>query len=218
MRQNDFLELHPFYTAYVKDGLLNYNFTGLTVPDTLFLDATLDGISKPGMKMYELGSFLGMSTCMLGRFAKQMKTRLTAIDLFCGTSGAEQKCFENGNYDVKAHLEWNLNRVGVRDAVDIVKSDSAAYASNVPDKSVDFLFIDADHTYKGIRADIDAWLPKMKNGSTISGHDYDSDTFDQKYIHEDEKDDIHHGVIKAVNETFKDVKCFPTSSVWVAEV
>jgi cephalosporin hydroxylase len=39
------------------------------------------------------------------------------------------------------------------------------------DESLDFVFIDADHSYESVCADISAWLPKMKKGGIISGHD-----------------------------------------------
>ena len=50
--------------------------------------------------------------------------------------------------------------------------DSVDAAEQVPDGSLDFVFIDADHTYEGCRRDILAWLPKVRAGGIISGHDY----------------------------------------------
>ena len=50
--------------------------------------------------------------------------------------------------------------------------DSTEAASEFSDKTVDFLFINADKTYEKVAADIDAWLPKMRIGSVIAGDDY----------------------------------------------
>jgi hypothetical protein len=36
----------------------------------------------------------------------------------------------------------------------------------------DFVYIDADHTYKSVKADIAAWWPKAKSGAIFAGHDY----------------------------------------------
>jgi len=38
--------------------------------------------------------------------------------------------------------------------------------------TVDFVFIDAGHTREAVAADIAAWLPKVRPGGRIAGHDY----------------------------------------------
>jgi hypothetical protein len=55
---------------------------------------------------------------------------------------------------------------------------------------LDFVFIDADHSYEAVKADIAAWLPKIRNGGWITGHDYDPEKFP--------------GVVRAVEESFAD--------------
>jgi hypothetical protein len=40
------------------------------------------------------------------------------------------------------------------------------------DNSLDFVFIDAAHDYDSVKQDIISWLPKVKKGGIISGHDY----------------------------------------------
>jgi predicted O-methyltransferase YrrM len=44
-------------------------------------------------------------------------------------------------------------------------------AQNVEDNSLDFIFIDADHNYESVVKDIRAWVPKVKAGGMVSGHD-----------------------------------------------
>eukprot|EP00756_Hemistasia_phaeocysticola_P060468 Hpha_TRINITY_DN4054_c0_g1::TRINITY_DN4054_c0_g1_i1::g.63761::m.63761 len=39
-------------------------------------------------------------------------------------------------------------------------------------ESVDFLYVDALHTYEGVRADLRAWQPKLKRGAVIMFNDY----------------------------------------------
>ena len=45
-------------------------------------------------------------------------------------------------------------------------------AALYPDSFFDFVFIDDDHTYPVTKANIEAWLPKVKAGGIIAGHDY----------------------------------------------
>lgn len=54
----------------------------------------------------------------------------------------------------------------------IIKGDSPQVASTFQDKSLDFVYIDADHTYNGAMADIIAWTPKVRKDGIVSGHDY----------------------------------------------
>jgi len=46
-------------------------------------------------------------------------------------------------------------------------------ARKFADGSLDFVFIDGDHSFEGVCADIRAWLPKVADGGWIGGHDYD---------------------------------------------
>ncbi|MBT5491708.1 class I SAM-dependent methyltransferase, partial [bacterium] len=39
-------------------------------------------------------------------------------------------------------------------------------------QTLDFIYIDANHTYESAKEDIQLWYPKIKVGGMISGHDY----------------------------------------------
>ena len=67
--------------------------------------------------------------------------------------------------------------------------ESTDAARLIEDESLDFVFIDGDHSFDGTLADIEAWWPKVKVGGIVSGHDYG------------EGHDLGYGVAKAV-ETF----------------
>lgn len=58
------------------------------------------------------------------------------------------------------------------DRREVVVTDSLAAAARVPDGTLDFAFVDADHTYKAVRADLRAWWPKVRPGGLFAGHDY----------------------------------------------
>ena len=42
----------------------------------------------------------------------------------------------------------------------------------IPNESLDFVFIDADHTFESVTEDMELWHSKVKVGGLFSGHDY----------------------------------------------
>lgn len=54
----------------------------------------------------------------------------------------------------------------------IVCGWSTEVARSIPDNSLDLVFLDADHSYEGLKADLAAWVSKVKPGGWIGGHDY----------------------------------------------
>ena len=63
------------------------------------------------------------------------------------------------------------------DRVSIMKMRSAQAArelKNTPGSPIDFVFLDADHSYAGCAMDISAWWPLVRTGGLLCGHDYDN--------------------------------------------
>lgn len=54
----------------------------------------------------------------------------------------------------------------------LVKAFSVDAAKMFEDGTFDFVYIDANHEFIWIAEDINAWLPKVRSGGIISGHDY----------------------------------------------
>ena len=70
-------------------------------------------------------------------------------------------------------LEYAFNS-GINKYITPVRADSVIASYGFADNSVDFCFIDADHRYKYVKADILAWLPKVKESGILAGHDLDA--------------------------------------------
>ncbi|NIR56442.1 MAG: hypothetical protein GWM98_20685 [Nitrospinaceae bacterium] len=58
------------------------------------------------------------------------------------------------------------------DRCHIMRMTSEEAAKEIPDNSLDFVYIDANHSYEASSQDIRLWWPKMKKGGIFSGHDY----------------------------------------------
>jgi predicted O-methyltransferase YrrM len=70
--------------------------------------------------------------------------------------------------------------------VEIMRETSLNAAEKIEDEFLDIVFIDAEHTYKGVREDISLWENKVRSGGVISGHDYDHPNFPEVKIAVDE--------------------------------
>ena len=68
----------------------------------------------------------------------------------------------------------------------VLRMTSLKAAEGFEEGTLDFVFIDGDHSYEGCRSDIEAWWPKVRMNGILSGHDY--------------RKDKDYGVIKAVDE------------------
>ncbi len=55
---------------------------------------------------------------------------------------------------------------------DIWRLTSVEGAKQVPDGSLDFVYIDARHDYESVLEDLNAWFSKVKPGGIFAGHDY----------------------------------------------
>lgn len=55
---------------------------------------------------------------------------------------------------------------------DIRRGWSLDMARTIPDGSLDFVYLDSNHTLPSVIQDLAAWLPKVREGGIISGHDY----------------------------------------------
>lgn len=54
----------------------------------------------------------------------------------------------------------------------VIRKFSVEAAKDIPDESLDFVYIDAAHDFVSVVKDLDAWTPKVRTGGIISGHDY----------------------------------------------
>ena len=81
--------------------------------------------------------------------------------------------------------------------VKIMREYSYDAVKKFPDAFFDLVYIDADHTYEGVKRDLEDWYPKLKKGGVFCGHDY------ARKAHNTTKGLLRFGVVEAVNEFAK---------------
>jgi hypothetical protein len=139
-------------------------------------------------KIVELGAWKGRSSAFLvvEAYNKSPKIEVHIVDTWGGNpfNGSEDQ--SNDLYDKFISnmsllaRPYQAHRMTTNEAAGLFK-----------DESLDAVFIDADHSYEAVKMDIENWMPKVRKGGILAGHDYNS---------------AWPGVIRAVNEIFPEAQ------------
>ncbi len=115
----------------------------------------------------EIGAYKGRSSCYLAeRIAETGKAiQFDVVDTFAGDPDV-------GERDLWPEFSANLARAGVLARVEAHRCTSLAAAPQFADGSLDFVFLDARHTFEDVKQDLAAWWPKLRPGGLFAGHDY----------------------------------------------
>jgi predicted O-methyltransferase YrrM len=157
---------------------INENFIGWFTFTRLYKDMVNKFPS--GSSMVEVGCYEGKSFSYL---IVEMINANKNFNLFC----VDSFTFENLLDKFKSNMEPLDGKFTA------IIGDSSKSADVFADKSLDFVFLDADHVYERIKGDTLAWLPKIKPGGILAGHDFECEE--------------HPGVLQAVTEIFGDKVC-----------
>lgn len=119
----------------------------------------------------ELGSFCGKSSYILANIAKYKRGELYCVDVFIPNFDGIATPPEVAMKSLSEHV-----LIPFYDHTKLI-ADFTANAGKWFSGEVDFLFIDADHSYDGVKQDLEEWLPKLKNGGYVAFHDYFNNAF-----------------------------------------
>ena len=118
-----------------------------------------DDVIKPNFIVAEIGSYAGVSSEVLA---------LSCEKLYCIDT------WEDWNNDgiIFQAMELFDNMKALHPHVDKLHMRGDEAAKLFPDEHFDLVYIDASHWYKDVINDVNTWLPKIKNGGYLAGHDY----------------------------------------------
>lgn len=132
-----------------------------------------------GGTFVELGSYKGKSTSFIVTeiVNRDKNINFVTIDTFNGDSGSTDKKEVEAYKKVDVsnmYEEFIENTKHLKNFFKVIVGNSHESSKLFEDNSIDVVFIDAGHSYESVLKDIEYWLPKMKNGGIMSGHDYNS--------------------------------------------
>jgi hypothetical protein len=98
---------------------------------------------------------------------------IDSVDTWEGSPGEPVLMNDDSVKNNTLYDEFITNIEPVKHVVTPVKLPSVQAANMYADNSLFFVFIDGSHLYEAVKEDILAWLPKVKPGGFIGGHDID---------------------------------------------
>ncbi len=120
-------------------------------------------------KGVELGTFKGEFS---NKILNSWTGKLYMVDVWRPLSDDEYDDMSNHKNHIDAYSNVIHNIRGFEDRAFMLRM-KGEYASELfEDESLDFVYIDANHTYQGVKDDINLWFPKVKKGGLLLGHDY----------------------------------------------
>ena len=155
--------------------------------------------NKP-VKVLEIGTYKGWN-------AKSILKELNVKELYIidpyeeyedylkAENNKTKKFMENCRKIAERRLfKWNNKLIWI-------KKKSGDAVNDIKDNSMDFIYIDGNHTYKYVLEDMNNYWPKLKKGGLFTGHDITN----------------HRGVGEALFEFCKEKNITPiiTKSCWI---
>ncbi|MGE0671085.1 MAG: class I SAM-dependent methyltransferase [Parachlamydiales bacterium] len=182
-------------------------YVGVSLGDLKALSILIK--SSNAKNCLELGTFLGTGTTALFYGAG---VNLICVDHWKGNEFDPFMQSVSPKYDLFAICSNNVKQYDHENRIILLESDSLQASKQFPDHTFDLIFIDADHTYEGVLADLKVWYSKVKPGGIICGHDcegrpknfpfYNFSDWALKGKDWDDLLKIHPGVMRAVDEFF----------------
>lgn len=206
-----FRKLHTYLDTYDDNPLVTYIDDDLKLTKRIILeklqpefnevpgyfsyndlyDYIVDNVA-PNSTLVEVGAWLGKSANYLATKIKELKKEVNfiTVDTFKGTE--DEALHQNivGAFNGDIFYEFIDNTVLSNNygSFNIIKDTSKNAANQFSNSSIDYIMLDAGHSYEDVTNDIKIWYNKIKPGGIISGDDYGGSYFP--------------GVTKAADEYF----------------
>jgi len=158
----------------------------------------VDRAPPSGAHFVEVGVLFGKSALFMAEAIQKSGKKITfdAVDTF----GIGHDAIRNGMSRCREHYPTNdhtrqqelleVSRLtghlgvaehvvelsGLGNLINLVVASGQVHSQSYEDESLDFVFVDAQHTYDDTVQILRAFVPKLRRGGVLAGHDY-SDAF-----------------------------------------
>lgn len=122
-----------------------------------------------GSKFVEIGSWKGKSSAFM---AVEIANSGKNIDFYCIDTFEGSIEYKNNPELPFLYEVFKTNMKPLENYYTDIRTTSLNAVEKFDDESIDFVFIDGSHEYEDIKNDIISWLPKVKKGGILAGHDY----------------------------------------------
>ena len=166
MRVENFTPLQPDFQGWNGNSPVYYELVAETHPTTIL----------------EIGSWKGQSTNSLAKacIKKGLTTKIYCIDTWLGALefienerlyGSQwDRMLIHGYPSVYYQFLSNMIHNDILEMIEPIPSTSENAVPYVP--NAELIYIDGQHTYKGVKEDLNNYWPKLKKGGIMFGDDY----------------------------------------------
>ena len=204
-----FRKLHTYLDTYDNNSLVTYINDDTKLTKKIILEKLQPEFNEvPGWFAYqdlytdmvaaanggetfvEVGAWLGKSTNYLATKIRESKKNIqfTTVDTWKGTDDEDihQQIVGTFNGDIFYEFMDNTSLCNNYGVFETIKDTSRNASQQFSNNSIDFIMLDAGHSYDALKDDLDAWYHKVKPGGYVTGDDYG----------------VFSGVTQAANEFF----------------
>ena len=132
--------------------------------------------SSDGAHFVEIGCWYGRSTCYMAELIMESgkKIRFDCIDVWRWHADDEAYASalqKNGGNILDVFVN-NMKNAGVINQMNTIQLSTFEAVKLYEDSSLDFLFVDDNHTEAHVYKELNGWISKLKPGAILAGHDY----------------------------------------------
>jgi predicted O-methyltransferase YrrM len=132
------------------------------------LNDMIQEIGIEGFTIVEIGSFSGVSSELFAHFCK----RIYCVDIWTLDPTYQEI---NPDHLMRAEAQFDDVWLSHLNVIEPIQAFSLEAVKDFDDGELDMVYIDGRHDYPSVIADIKAWMPKIKKGGWLTGHDIDLD-------------------------------------------